>query len=315
LPVIAEQGVDPKAHVDRVVGLERVFYHEIVLVPLPLVCQVVGKDAEIAQPLRGAVGVACERVFDPAESSDRRIFQSQGSIQIERGWGRGRPSGGDLRFHLVTKRGLGAPNSPLGFGQRHVGRTGIRVVIGLRRRGGALVPAGCSSALAVFPGSRPQSAHAPNPTCPEREAFRRGIVSGTTTHRDPVGTIGSQRASWFVPACRNTEKEPNTQEHEPTVSSGPKKAPRHKSIPSQMIRRGHSMALARGKSFQCGFPANSANSADSSPFIGSTEEWPGTNPEWTVGRNSDGVSSDPSWAALATRADRRRTRHDRSDRS
>ena len=77
---------------------------EIVLVSLPLVRQVIGKDAEIAQSQRGAVGVARKRVFDPAESADRRIFQAQSVIQEKRR--RRRAPAGDL-FFFFSSRSLG----------------------------------------------------------------------------------------------------------------------------------------------------------------------------------------------------------------
>src|SRR5262245_6731905 len=82
LPVVAKQEIEPKSDVEGVVEIEGILGDEIgKLVPLPLVCQPIGKDAEVTAVSRGAVGVASKAILKPAVQVDRRVLNSKESLQ------------------------------------------------------------------------------------------------------------------------------------------------------------------------------------------------------------------------------------------
>src|SRR5262245_39429147 len=78
LPVVAKQEIEPKADVERVVQIDRILGDEIgKLVSLPLVCQPVGKDAEVTAVSRRTVRVAGKTILEPAVEVDGHVLNSE----------------------------------------------------------------------------------------------------------------------------------------------------------------------------------------------------------------------------------------------
>ena len=78
LPVVADEGVEPKAKIDVInIRLEWIFDDEVILVALPLIGASVREDAEVAVIAGPAIGVLGIAVLEPAVDLHRFIFGTE----------------------------------------------------------------------------------------------------------------------------------------------------------------------------------------------------------------------------------------------
>ena len=153
LGVVAEEVVEPEAEVDLVVLLEGLLEDQVVLVPHPLVGQVVRVDAEVLAVLGPAVGVAGEAVLDPAVDLDLGVVgHARGASSAA--WSR-RPWPAAAGSSAATAASVGSPPPPSRSALGRLRSLLVASVAALARAGLAAGSAGSAGSGRRPPGPGP----------------------------------------------------------------------------------------------------------------------------------------------------------------